>query len=809
MSERLNFYSGTFSLDPQNAEQIKADLADFTADLASIEYIADIHARREDIVKVLNAVRIRYAAELDGDDFLQTISATDQTTDLESIRTYQDVSERDNVLSTTDIRSFDMNYSGEIVGRMPTQLRGKFETYNDTGADSFKFGSSRSTVLTVTEAGASATTGSMDATFNSVSEDVPDLVSLTSGYDNLNLMAGAVARALSSQFPNSNNDQNLLKILVEQASYENLMKIALGGCTTTTGSTVSIQSLLHSNTVAKGHGINMRDLKDKVFDENLPSSRALGHEILLAIFDKCPASLGDDSGAGRTVSYLGEDNTTAQRPWQIVSLVGTDQDGLKLEYAANLINQATGNKIDITLQFVLKTKLTMTLRDGTSLQTLESPASSGGGSGSGSGTLAVTYNTSSTYSPPLENLVHPLPSDVYNGGGGELGYFYPTTGFFYLGSDGKITEGIAPHGIGFRVFIQTAGNYYGIYEYEADETSASVLDNTFSFWNSTNGPTHARKWWIMVGSFEDDYNNQSIPQKMPDAGNFSHDDGSGGWGQMQGNMPAGNPYQVGPAIHRYLNGIEKPQTYEYVNSGSVTKRLSPYWRDHYLARNDHVFGYATITLEDPGTQEILELKMEMNKPLRGFGEIDGQEYPGIKYFVPIRHDGANPYDYTQFPTTILVAVNTAERHVIEIMGRPEGDPIPETGVLITHALIEFPANTKIYNGLTISNDKIVGYLYSVGDNFNVYSGSTINGLQVSSSLPVVTVADSGLNFNVAETRDERLYGQTDALYSPYSNVGLWGYTNRLYETTVTSGDGGDASPGDTKILLNVIFDRDV
>ena len=378
MTERLNFYSGTFSLDPQNANQIAAELGNFDDELSDIEYIADIHVRREDLIRVINAVRIRYAYDLTGDDFLQTISGTDDTTSLESIRTYQDASERANAdpanPDVVNIRSFDMNYTGEVLGRMPTQLKGKYVTYNDTGADSFVFGVSRNVVTTVDDFGAQVTGGALEATFNTSTEAAGDLVSLTSGYDNLNLMAGAVARALSSQFPHNAHDQNLLKILVEQSSYENLMKIALDGCTTTTGSTVSIQSLLHSNTVAKGHGINMQDLRDKVFDENLPSSRALGHEILLAIFDKCPASLGDDSGAQRTVAYLGEDNTTDKRPWKVISLEGgSDGDALQLEYAANLVNNVTGNVIDVTLQFVLKTKLTMTLRDGTSLQTLESP----------------------------------------------------------------------------------------------------------------------------------------------------------------------------------------------------------------------------------------------------------------------------------------------------------------------------------------------------------------------------------------------------------------------------------------------------
>ena len=110
MSERLNFYSGAFSIEAQNASQIAADLSDFTSDLSDIEYVVDIHAKREDIVKVLNAVRIRYAALADGDDFLQVIASGDDTTHLESIRTFQEASEKDNVGAVTDIRSFDMNY---------------------------------------------------------------------------------------------------------------------------------------------------------------------------------------------------------------------------------------------------------------------------------------------------------------------------------------------------------------------------------------------------------------------------------------------------------------------------------------------------------------------------------------------------------------------------------------------------------------------------------------------------------------------------------------------------------------------------
>jgi len=783
MSERLNFYSGTFSLDPQNAEQIKADLADFTADLASIEYIADIHARREDIVKVLNAVRIRYAAELDGDDFLQTISATDQTTDLESIRTYQDVSERDNVLSTTDIRSFDMNYSGEIVGRMPTQLRGKFETYNDTGADSFKFGSSRSTVLTVTEAGASATTGSMDATFNSVSEDVPDLVSLTSGYDNLNLMAGAVARALSSQFPNSNNDQNLLKILVEQASYENLMKIALGGCTTTTGSTVSIQSLLHSNTVAKGHGINMRDLKDKVFDENLPSSRALGHEILLAIFDKCPASLGDDSGAGRTVSYLGEDNTTTQRPWQIVSLVGTDQDGLKLEYAANLINQATGNKIDITLQFVLKTKLTMTLRDGTSLQTLESPASSGDGSGSGSGAAEMTDQA---LTPDALSYPRFFASVTASEVGSSENYYPTTRQFYFKNVPGayEIVEGTSPGsgGVSFPAYLQVSGlaqvvNEYKfiLYTYNEGDTEAPTTNN---FGSSADAlVTRERKWTVI------------------------HTTGYSTFSELLANGPITDPVWnvvMNTDLRSADNGdggLRVPHYAPSFASSSTVWAFAPsLGADSYRHFTGISFGVGNHFLgpSPPFGAIYAYLDIQGTNPRIKVGPA-----PSNARFYRLAHNG-----------TVQNYVNgSISTDITKILIRVD-DPSPASvvrnsvpGKLVKWAYIQLSSGTAI----KFMDQEIVTLPSFVWG----FEADT----HVAGSQPVGPLFEYGSDINdLTGTTDYTGQGVMEVGLAPLMETSNWTtyqYGSTFEEITFPSASASGGDPGDTKILLNVIFDRDV
>jgi hypothetical protein len=363
--ERLNFMAGTFSLSPQNVGQVTTEVVEFSEELSTISFSADSSLPREKFVDVLNAVRIRYASGGQDDDFLETVSATDQTTNLESVRTYQDTSERGLVGATEGIRSFDMNYSHLVIGRLPTTLRGDLETYNDFGADKFEFSGIDVVPFSVNDDGTPSELAPLIVTFNATAEDPG------AEYDSMNLLAGAFARMMSSQFPNSGGDQNLLKIMVEQESYENLMRIAIGGFITQTGEVTSIQNYLHSNEVSKGFGMSLVDLQNRVFDTNTPSSRSLGHEIMLALYSKCPATLGnDDDPSSRNVAYKGEDNSIARRPYKIIPLEGTDSDGLALEYAENLINTATGNKIDINLQFVVRTKLTMVLRDSTQLTTL-------------------------------------------------------------------------------------------------------------------------------------------------------------------------------------------------------------------------------------------------------------------------------------------------------------------------------------------------------------------------------------------------------------------------------------------------------
>lgn len=387
MSERLNFYSGTFSIEAANADARAGDLGNFDADLASIEYIVDVHAKRNALIEMINGVYIRYAAIATGDDFLQVIGGGDDTTHLESVRTYQAPSTKENVAAVANIKSFDFNYNdavdgrSEVIGLMPAECKGvKFLSQVDSGADNVHLDSLSGNVVytgLVNHDGTHSFAQDLDVVF---SKNLETNLLTASGYNSENLLVGAIARALSAQFPNNAQDENLLRILVEHDSYINILKMALQGCTTTTGSTVSVNSLLHSNEVSEAYGMNMQDLLDKVFDEQLPSSRPLGHEIMLAIFDKAPASLGNDAGVGRTVAYLNEDNTTDKRPWEVVQLGANPSQGdmLRLAYMDNLKNPATGTQIDVVLQFVLKTKLTMVLRDGTTLSTMESPSSHAG-----------------------------------------------------------------------------------------------------------------------------------------------------------------------------------------------------------------------------------------------------------------------------------------------------------------------------------------------------------------------------------------------------------------------------------------------
>jgi len=584
MSEQLNFYSGTIDITPQNVDQRGADLGNFDADLANIEYIVDVHAKRNDLIKALNSVYIRYATGSTADDLVDTLASGNTHT--ESVKTYQHDDVQGTPGATTSIRSFDINYTNEVLGRMPAQLKGKYVTNLDTGADSITFGSASAglnvsnvspshrytpdsfdqvnqtwldtvgtahgagsncfvtnlpngatgvqiaksadmlfeptlttnwtiavvfkymsttdqhmgmalkesygskeffigyeglrykyynyqfvtddentdhgsndsvqvcivssdqsyafsssgaidevtgtgtatgtfkpaslafnyrknseriyqeiasdvvvaeilvydsvlsaadktelgtflegsyasaaltsnTPLLVDNAGVPTVYGSTKVTFNSVAEVSTDLFG-SSGYNKLNLFAGAISRALSAQMPGTGDDENILRVLIENDDYINTLQPAIKGAETSGGSTKSVNGLLHSNEVSTGYGMTMQDLLDKVFDTQLPSSRPLGHEILLALFDKAPPI------PNQTLAAVGTDNTSDKRPWEISTTPGDAM--FKLAYMDNLVNPATSAPIDVNLQFVIKTALTMVMRDSTTITTSVSPA---------------------------------------------------------------------------------------------------------------------------------------------------------------------------------------------------------------------------------------------------------------------------------------------------------------------------------------------------------------------------------------------------------------------------------------------------
>ena len=583
MSEQLNFYSGTIDITPQNVNQRGADLGNFDSDLANIEYIVDVHAKRNDLLKALNSLYIRYATGSTADDLVDTLASGNTHT--ESVKTYQHNDVQGTPGATTGIRSFDINYTNEVLGRMPAQLKGKYVTNLDTGADSITFGSASAglnvsnvspshrytpdsfdqvsqtwsdtvgtahgtgsncfvtnlsngatavqiaksadmffaptlttdwtiavvfkymsttdqhmgmalkeaygskeffigyeglrykyynnkwvtddentdhgsndsvqvcivssdqsyafssagaidevtgtgtatgnfkpatlafnyrknseriyqeiasdvvvaeilvydsvlsaadktelgtflegsyasaaltsnTPLLVDNAGVPTVYGSTKVTFNSIAEAETDLFG-SSGYNKLNLFAGAISRALSAQMPGTGDDENILRVLIENDDYINTLQPAIKGAETSGGSTKSVNGLLHSNEVSTGYGMTMQDLLDKVFDTQLPSSRPLGHEILLALFDKAPPI------PNQTLATVGTDNTSDKRPWEISTTPGDAM--FKLAYMDNLVNPATAAPIDVNLQFVIKTALTMVMRDSTTITTSVSP----------------------------------------------------------------------------------------------------------------------------------------------------------------------------------------------------------------------------------------------------------------------------------------------------------------------------------------------------------------------------------------------------------------------------------------------------
>ena len=217
-NECLKIYIGSTGLDGTLNER---DIEDQIApDLSGIEYVVDAHLKKDAIDAMLQNVAILYADDLK--DFVEdgATGELDQT----NVQAAQ----------LADGKSFNFNRAGEVVGRLPATLQGRFAA--DAGADDYIIHEDVATY--VDHEGDALETANVHVAFNTNSD---------SDYNNKNIIAGALPRAISRQIPLTTGDENLMRILVKDAGFRNMVQFALNGANDDDGSNKKLQDLMNSS----------------------------------------------------------------------------------------------------------------------------------------------------------------------------------------------------------------------------------------------------------------------------------------------------------------------------------------------------------------------------------------------------------------------------------------------------------------------------------------------------------------------------------------------------------------------------------
>ena len=329
-NECLKIYIGSTGLDGTLNER---DIEDQIApDLSGIEYVVDAHLKKDAIDAMLQNVAILYADDLK--DFVEdgATGELDQT----NVQAAQ----------LADGKSFNFNRAGEVVGRLPATLQGRYAA--DAGADDYIIHEDVATY--VDHEGDALETANVHVAFNTNSD---------SDYNNKNIIAGALPRAISRQIPLTTGDENLMRILVKDAGFRNMVQFALNGANDDDGSNKKLQDLMNSSDAGQADDKMTLDdaLKSDDASPNAPNERTtLGHEILLNIFN---------SNAPNPTNHVAGN---ADNVWSIEG--ADDKDYLRLN----------SNRQDLVapvcLQFVLETefKINLSNQNADPIKTDPSPA---------------------------------------------------------------------------------------------------------------------------------------------------------------------------------------------------------------------------------------------------------------------------------------------------------------------------------------------------------------------------------------------------------------------------------------------------
>ena len=287
--------------------------------LDGVEYVVDVHAKKDALRAMIQDVAIKYADA--GVDF----DVLADNTDHRNVKSIQEATGR----------SFNFHRAVEVMGRMPAMLRGKFTQSLDAGADNVQIDSAEQSGM--------SSYHDMDGEAIALKDLNVEYKSLdgTAAYDDKNVACAALAKALSAQMEGTGGDENLLRLMIEPEDYMNLLCFTLQGAKNNDDANSNPREALGELICSKESPQGEEMTLDEAIDNNdmsAPNSRALGHEILLAMF-------AQENPNPHNCGVQSEDKLYAH-----------DGDLVRIQNS-ELVQQT------VNLQFVVETELTLKLRD--------------------------------------------------------------------------------------------------------------------------------------------------------------------------------------------------------------------------------------------------------------------------------------------------------------------------------------------------------------------------------------------------------------------------------------------------------------
>jgi len=437
--------------------------------------------------------------------------------------------------------------------------------------------------------------------------------------------------------------------------------------------------------------------------------------------------------------------------------------------------------------------LTMTLRDGTSLQTLESPASSGGGSGSISGGAEITDQALTPYA--LSYPRHQVTLGIDEIGFTEV--YIPTTRQFYFKNVPgayEIVEGTSPGsgGVSFPAYMKWVGSTdsadeykFILYTYNEGDAEAP----TSHYWGQSpeSTVTRERKWTVI------------------------HTTGYSKFSELLAN---------GPITDSVWNVLMHKEIYRSSDNGDGGLRC-PHFVPYNIDREDTiaVFPFARMAGFELHTR-YNEVSMDVgNHYLRSYSIGNPANLTPTYIYAYLDIQGTNPrikvgpapsnatyYTLHHNGTVGFYQNQSISTDITKMLIRVD-DPSPVSvvrnsvpGKLVKWAYIQLSSGTAI----TFMDQEIVTQPSFVwGFEADTY---------VNRQVPVGPLFEYGSDINdLTGTTDYTGQGVLDVGLSPIesTNQVLYHYVDTYKEITFASASASGGDPGDTKILLNVIFDRDV